>query len=612
MPSLKKNKNKTLKPPAKNARTELIYKKRYYLLFVILLITFFTFAGVLYHDFLYNWDDGLQITDNPDIKTLSFKGIYKIFTSYYVGMYKPLVYLTYLIDYNLFGLSTLWFHFVNLLFHLIAVVTGYIFLTKIFQNKLLIFLILILFSVHPANVESVAWLSARSNILYTIFYLSGLIFYLEYVKAPRKYWRYLLVIMFFILSCLSKSAAVTFPVILLLIDAFYDKITVRKIVAKLPFFLISVVFGLIAVDARTENVDAHDLYMNYNYFEILLVIIYSVFMYFKIALFPFNNYPYYIYPQKTEHGLPVDFYVAITAFLILIIIAIYYLYKHKKLSLFGLLFFIISLSVMLKIVNFGGFQFVTDRYIYLPFFGILIALGYFTEPLLNKYKKTVVTVFCLLAAGFIFRTAYYNTFWKNEETLFSYTVNMQPDAVPCKNLLGVALRKKGKPDEAKKIFDEIILKYPGYGDAYNNRANIYKDIGREMDAFNDYKKALLCNISNVQKTRIYTNIGILCAKQNNLPDAFEYFNKAIEKDNKFYLAYFNRGKAYAIAGDFEKALSDLNNAVKINPDFGMAYYTRAMVYYSLGRFEEACNDLNLAAKSGVEAGKEQIEKICGN
>jgi len=145
---------------------------------------------------------------------------------------------------------------------------------------------------------------------------------------------------------------------------------------------------------------------------------------------------------------------------------------------------------MLKFIA-TGLQFMADRYIYLPMIGILITIGYLIEPLLKKYLLYSVILLCIVATGFIYRTVSYNNYWINEESLFSQTLKTQPNAVPCKNLLGVAYRKRRNIGEALNLFNEIIKKYPIYGIAYNNRGNLYKDRGDFKKAINDYNMALL-------------------------------------------------------------------------------------------------------------------------
>lgn len=589
-----------------NSRVPNIY------LLSILLITFCSFFSIFNNEFIINWDDGAQVVNNVDITHLSFSGIQKIFSTYYVGMYQPITTLTYAFDYAIYGLSSQGFHFSSLFYHFIAIILVFIFLSKIFNNKLLIFFLTLIFAVHPTSVESVAWLSARSNILFTIFYIAGLIFYLKHLqekeKKVDKY--YFLTMLFFLLSCFSKSPAITFPFLLLLFDVFFDKITVRKVIEKIPFLIISVVFGLITIDARSNAFHFIDFSIHYSFSEQFLLVFYSVFMYIKHFFIPYNNCAYYVYPDKIDNALPLEFYITLIIILISSIILLTILYKHKKQTFLGLLFFLFSLFVMLKFVA-TDLQFMTDRYLYLPMIGILIAIGFLIEPLLKKYKLIIIVLLGVFSGSFIIRTISYNKYWENEEILFSKTIEIQPNAIPCKNYLGISYRKKGDFEKALILFNEIINKYPNYGNAYNNRGNVYKDMKDYKKAIDDFNMALLYKGEDESNdAEIYTNIGIVYAMSNDIKTAWNYFNKAVEKNNNFYLAYFNRGKAFAMMGLFDKALNDLDIAININPDFAMSYYTRGMIYYSINKKDESCRDLRKAEELGYKIEPTQINRIC--
>jgi protein O-mannosyl-transferase len=581
-------------------------------LFFILLITFCSFFSIFNNEFIINWDDGAQVVNNADIKQLTFSGFHKIFSSYYVGMYQPITTLTYAFDYAIYGLSSQGFHFSNLCFHFIAVILLFVFLSKIFNNKLLIFFLTLIFAIHPTCVESIAWISARSNIIFAIFYISGLISYLKHIQGKdRKISKYYFITLaFFILSCLSKSAAMTFPFLLLLFDVYFDKMNLRKIIEKVPFILISIVFGLITIDARINAFHFIDFSAHYSSSEQFLLVFYSVFMYIKLFFIPYSNCAYYIYPEKNNNALSFEFYSSFIILFVIYVILIVILYKRKKQALLGLLFFLISLFVMLKFVA-TDLQLMTDRYLYMPMIGILIAIGFIIEPLFKKYQISIVIFLSVISGSFVFRTISYNEYWKNEESLFSETIIIQPDAIPCKNYLGISFRKRGDLGKALNLFNEIIEKYPNYENVYNNRGNVYKDMGNFKKAINDYNTALLYKGEDESNdAEIYTNIGVVYAMGKDFQTSMNYFDKAIEKNNRYYLAYLNRGKAYAMKGSFGNALNDLDIAISINPDFAASYYTRGMVYYSINKRNESCRDLKIAEELGYKISPIQIKNIC--
>jgi protein O-mannosyl-transferase len=538
----------------------------YIYLFVIILITFVCYNTNLNSEFLIHWDDGEQVVFNKDIQILSISGLFKIFSSFNVGMYQPLTSLTYAFDYAIFGLSATGFHISNLIYHFIAIILLYFLLSNFFQNKKLLFFLVLLFAVHPGSVESVSWISARSNILFSVFYFSGLLVYLSYIKNhKRKY--FVLTYVFFMLSCLSKSAAVTFPLILLLLNYFFDKIDRKKLIEKIPFLLISIFFIILTFKARISADHIADISDSYNYFESFILILYSLFFYFKLFFVPINNAAFYTYPEKVANILPTEVFIVLIISVVCFIVLLKVLWKQKKEAVFGLLFFIISLSAMLKFVP-TGLQLTADRYIYLPMTGLLISIGYLTEALFRKYVFGTISLCIIIVLVFSIRTFTYNKFWCNEESLFKQTILMQPNAVPCKNFLGIIYRKNGNYNKALELFNEIVLKYPNYKSVYNNRGNLYKDLKNFDKALEDYNMALTLNNHNIKgEAEILTNIGIVYAMKNDFGNALDYFNKAISENENFHLAYYNRAKVYLIIGDKNNAEKDMNKVKSLKPDF---------------------------------------------
>ena len=217
-------------------------------LWVILLIislawTFLLYFRVISFEFI-NWDDNAYIYQNKDIKELTISSISKLFSSFYLGMYQPLTMLSFSLEYSFFGLNPSIFHADNLILHLFNVCLVFIFIRNLTGNSLSSFIVSLFFGIHPLHVESVAWISERKDVLYTFFYLLGLISYIQYLKVKEtKFW--ILSIILFILSLLSKSAAVTFPLVLLLLHFYHQRaeFNLKNTLLKVwPFFILSVLF----------------------------------------------------------------------------------------------------------------------------------------------------------------------------------------------------------------------------------------------------------------------------------------------------------------------------------------------------------------------------------
>jgi len=216
----------------------------------ILIATLISLYPNLNNEFV-NWDDIIYVMNNDLIRSFSFDNFWKIFSSFYMGNYHPLPLLSFAFDYSIFEMDPFGYHLHNLILHLVNVGLVYFFAWHILNKQTIPSLVIaLLFGIHPMHVESVAWISERKDLLYTTWYLLGLIAYVFYIKtSQRKYILWTLIA--FLLSLLSKAQAVTFPLILLLLDYFYSrKFTRLVILEKAPFFALALVFGLIAIYAQ--------------------------------------------------------------------------------------------------------------------------------------------------------------------------------------------------------------------------------------------------------------------------------------------------------------------------------------------------------------------------
>ncbi|ETW97405.1 MAG: hypothetical protein ETSY1_22875 [Candidatus Entotheonella factor] len=216
-----------------------------------------------------NWDDQFYVLHNPLIRDISIDRIKTIFLTLQVqGIYHPLTLVSYALDYALSGLEPATYHATNLILHILNVGLVFWFIYLLVGSTHIATVTAILFGIHPMHLESVAWISARKDVLYALFFISGLIVYLYYLQSyKRKLGLYLLCFLMFLLSLLSKGMAVTFPLLLLCID-FLLKRRLKGVVIweEVPFLLLSAGFGIIAIIA--EQVGAALVALNqYNYGE---------------------------------------------------------------------------------------------------------------------------------------------------------------------------------------------------------------------------------------------------------------------------------------------------------------------------------------------------------
>ena len=209
---------------------------------------------------------------------------------------------------------------------------------------------------------------------------------------------YFICLFLFICSCLSKSAAVTLPVIMLVTDYLIRrKISIGTIVEKIPFFILSIVFGIINIYSQASNIysqasaEAYIDLSNYNIADRIFFPIYNLAYYIISSVIPYKLSAIHPYPEKTNNHLPIEYYIYPIIIFILVLSVITLISRRKQISqrkeerryiIFGILFFIINLALVLQIIPVGT-SVVSERYTYLSYFGLFFIIGQYPIQFIN-------------------------------------------------------------------------------------------------------------------------------------------------------------------------------------------------------------------------------------
>ncbi len=371
----------------------------YYLATVVALITLAVYLPALRNDFV-NFDDPIHAYNNLNIRSLNLNFFKWAFTTFDSGIWHPLTWLSHGLDYAVWGLKPLGHHLTSIIIH--ALNTFLVVLLSIrlldirrkhsedstFLNKqgMLIAggVAGLLFGVHPLHVESVAWVAERKDVLCGMFYLLGILSYLEYAQTPSKNvssWLfnrfYQLSFLFFVLALLSKPMAVSLPVVLLILE-WYPLQRIRSfktlqaaVVEKLPFFALCLISSLVALSAQ-KAAGAMIQLTDAPLASRALVSIKALMMYLWKMAIPFDLAPLYPYPR----------YVVLMSFEYLSLIALaggitlvcIYMAQRQQLWLSLWSFYLITLLPVIGIVQVGS-QSMADRYTYLPSLGPFLLIG---------------------------------------------------------------------------------------------------------------------------------------------------------------------------------------------------------------------------------------------
>jgi len=276
----------------------------------ILILSYIAFSGSLKNNFT-NWDDKSYVVDNELLKQPIGDCVKYFFSTFHSGNYHPLTMIVYAMEYHSAKLNPEIYHAVNLFLHLMNVLLVFWFIYLLSGKKLEVAAIVSLFfGIHPMHVESVAWIAELKDVLYSFFFLGGLIAYCKFVSdaGNKRGFLYIIVLFLFILSCLSKPAAVVFPVVLLLID-YYMKRRFRfdVLIEKLPFFILAIGFGLINIKAQQSSISVVE---SHTVLQGFLFASFGMIDYILKLFLPINLSPLYPFPDTNGGQLSMIYYLS--------------------------------------------------------------------------------------------------------------------------------------------------------------------------------------------------------------------------------------------------------------------------------------------------------------
>ncbi len=527
----------------------------------ILVLTIIVYSNSINNDFTYQFDDDLYVTNNADIKALTIENISRVFSKSYVGLYLPLTMLTFMVEFSMFELDPMPYHVTNLILHLIGTVLVFLLTYKIKPNVYIASVVTFVFAIHPMHVESVSWISERKDVLYAIFYLSGLIAYLNFLKN-RSAKNYLLTVLFFVLSLFSKAVAVSFPLFLVAFDWYNGRklLNVKLILEKIPFFALSLTFGLVGIyftstAADTSTPDIALMYRPFIVSDAIMIYLYKFIVPFKLMI-------YYYYPEVSTGKLASGFYISSAILVLIFVTTIIWVIKageKKRDLILGLLFFIIPTFFILQLIP-AGRAYAAERYTYLSYIGLAYIFAIFTNDVIrNKsqnfisLRATLIGVIVFFAAGFSYLTWDRNKDWTDSLT----------------------------------IFTDLIEKNPEHGHPYLIRGITYVQFGKNKLALQDYNKSILLNphsakaLANRSSTK-----GMLGDLEGALDDA----NRSLKIRPGYTNALNNRATAYFFSKDYESALADYTTLLAKDSLKVDLYRKRIMVLEKLDRRDELLND----------------------
>ncbi len=536
------------------------------------------------------FDDGQTIFYNNLIKNPTFTGLLK---ARIVGMYVPVSAMFYALVYKIAGENAAAFHIFSLFLHAATSLAVFFFVKKLLPGKDFVpFFAAILFAVHPVKTEPICWIASQTTLTFSLFYVLSLISWLNFRDLDSRKW-FWFSLLFFVLAGLSKSAAVTLPLVLIALDWFRGRIKNgsdfgKMVAAVLPFLAVSFVLGIYTFISRAEAGAVVEVAnKSFHFGDRILMICHAVLFYLYKLLLPLNlsiNYPM----EKTGGSWSIDYYLSP----IILTGLAYLVYKltvkySKNYAISGLLF-ILPLSIMLPLFSVGSFELLNDRYLYIPSLGVFLFFLFLIEDFYPKIKWYLFGGLSIVYAGLSFNQT---KTWKSDAAVFGNCANFYPESAICNCNLAYGELNDRDFENAVKHYSQTLKIDPTFVESYNGRGNAYFELRKFAEAGKDFDAAIKAGLSS---PKLFLNSGKCQVILNKPAEAIPNLNKSIELEPKNAEAYYFKAVAESKLNQIENSLKSYTRAIEINPNYIEARVNRGLIYSNNQQWQAALDDYNAA------------------
>ena len=554
----------------------------------LVMLVLAVFAQVLNFDFV-NYDDNVYVYANPFVtQGLTWKGISwafradLVFNSTNTDYWQPLTMLSRMLDVELYGLNAGGHHFTNLLFHTANVILLFLAFTRMGAALWPSAMIAALFAVHPMQVDPVAWVTARKDVLSTFFAFWMLWTYAGYAQRPTRA-QYYAIAGLYACSLMSKPMLLGMPLILLLLDYWpLGRISVspfrwqplaRCVLEKWPIALLSA--GVFCVVLRSPSETISYAMAAMTYFEGCV----SWLWYLGQFLYPVNlviRYPEFpLMPLWHMVGA-----------MVIILGASYLAARNLKRwphVFVGWFWFLAGMAPTVGLNH-------ENRFFYVPMIGaaILTVHGVSKAFRQNPRRHRVLAVLAaLVISACVFMSHTLAGYWRDSMTLFEYVLRVTKDNPMAENNYADALYKRGDQRGAIDHFTKAIWMQHNFVQGHNNLGVVLSQMGALDMAITHYKIARDESANYVQ---VYNNLGAAYSAKGDLDQAIWYYREALKMAPEYLDAHANLGNALVKQGNLEEAIQHYQFVVGVDPNDSDAHNNLGFAYAQAGNQEAAVQE----------------------
>lgn len=573
--------------------------------------TLLLFAPVRNFEFV-NFDDDVFVHDNQHVRQgFTWAGVKWAFLSADIDYWRPLSWLSHMLDVELFGVAPGAHHVTSVLLHALNAVVLFLALRALTGRLWPAAFVAALFAWHPLHVESVAWIAERKDVLCALFWFLGLWAYAEHARGPSVK-RLALVAGCFLLGLMSKPMILTFPFLLLVLDVWPLRrvefagnwqefgARLRPLVwEKLPLFLLVTVAAVATFQAQRE-VGAMEAEGTRSLAARVANALIAYVRYVGLTFWPAD--------LAILHPLPAawpTWQVAGAAVLLAGVTG----WCVRRLAqepwqAAGWFWFLGTLVPVIGVVQVGA-QALASRYTYVPLVGLFIALVWRVDDVLRRRQLGGAGPWCgaLVVLGLCsLGTRQALAHWRNGVTIFEQAVRVTRDNHVAMTNLGNNLARAGDHRRAVELYQQALRIHPRSVEAHYNLASSLGDIGQPVAAERHYREALRLQPNHA---RSHNNLANLLADTGRVPEAIQHYEASLRHQPGNLEARFNFGITLADAGRTAEAIAQFEAAVRLRPDFTRARLQLVNLFTSAGNLPAATvhNDELLRHAPGSPEGR---------
>jgi protein O-mannosyl-transferase len=566
-------------------------KRKLILSLLLALATLALYNPVTRAPFL-NYDDQIYVTENPQVLAgLTWNTIVWCFRTPRAVDWHPITWLSYALDSQMFGLNPAGYHLTNVLMHAASAVLLFLILASATGMVWRSLAVAALFALHPINVESVAWIAERKNVLSMFFFLVALAAYGWYARRPSV-GRYLAVTLAYVLALMSKAQVITFPFALLLLDYWplrrigplqaegvesdlavtgVPASSLRNlIIEKVPWFALSVASALITLKtggaAFSYMVETGATPSSFPLWIRLATAAIGYVKYLGKAFWPLDLATVYPHP-----GFATSISAALLSALALIaitVLAVIFGQRQRRFLLAGWLWFLGTMIPMSGIVPIGPHS-MADRYAYIPLLGIFVIVCWSVADLFEAWKvPAVVSAAGAAAVVLVLGTALHRQvgFWGDNVTLWTHTLATTKENFIGEENLAMALISEGRAADALPHFQRAKVLWPADPLATLNVATYDQMLGRYQAALDGYAGVIHSPVAAPSLRAIaLVNSGYAHLSLKQYDDAYRDFAGALHDQPQNSAAYRGLGLLAQRAGNIAEATNDYERSVELRP-----------------------------------------------